>query len=177
MLLVEGHNWHRKSSESYSYVTALCKKTSIEVFDSVEMLDFLITMDLLSNSIENVVFILAAINFVLPTVSLYGLNISNFGNDTVPASLPLRILHNILRLVLIDVPFFTVRLSIWIQHREMTIFMMKNLFYILMALRELYLDLFMYFKPLKSVKPKSVTEEIPLSNEQTQTDKGLYSND
>lgn len=170
MLLVEGHNWHKKSSECYSYVTAICKKTGIEVFDSVEMLDYLIMTDQLSRPVENAVFILAAVNFILPAISLYVLNISNFGKNVTPSCTPLRITHSVLRLILIDIPFFAVRLRTWIVHQEMSVFMMKNFFYILLAVRELYLDVFMYFKPTSSGKNICKAEEIPLSNEQTQTD-------
>lgn len=174
MLLVEGHNWHKKSSECYSYVTAVCKKTGIEIFDSVEMLQFVITTDHLWKPIENAVFVLATVNFVLPALSLYALSISDFGRNVTRRCLPLRIIHSVARLLLIDIPFFAVRLHVLIVNKQISAFMMKNLFYILLAVRELYLDVFMYCKPAvdkssrKSSPPKH--EEIPLSNEQTQTD-------
>lgn len=170
MLIVEGHNWHKKETDCYSYVSSVTKKVGIEVFDSVQMLDFIITTEQLSKPFENTVFVLIAINFLLPALSLYRLNISNFGNNVTPVCNPLRILHNLLRLLLIDVPFFVVRLHSWLFHENLTIFIMKNLFYIILTVRELYLDLFAYFKPDQKRDSKTKKEEVPLSNEQTQTD-------
>lgn len=162
MLLVEGHNWHKKSSGGYSYITAVCKKTGIEIFDSVEMFDMLITENNISSSWERVTFGLASINFILPIISLYELSITNFGKDKSKSNLPLRIFHNVLRLSLIDIPFLIVRLHAWLSNKSMTMFMMKNLFNIIMSLRDLYLDLFLYFKPDKFDK-LTKAEEIPLS--------------
>lgn len=146
MLLVEGHNWGKKSSESYLITTGVCKKNGIEVYDSVEMFELLLAPDKLSSTVKFVLFFLAAFNFMLPTLSLYRLSLSEFGAKRTPLCLPLKILHNALRFTFIDIPFFGIRLHTWIVHRDLSLFMMKNFFNILMALRELYVDLCLYFK-------------------------------
>lgn len=174
MFLVEGHNWHKKTSEGYSFMNDMCKKIGIEIFDSVEMFDLLITQDRMSRTMENVIFSLSSANYVLPTLSLYELCQSDFGKKNTRTCRTVRIIHNLLRLSLIDIPFFIVRILSWVNHKDMTIFMVKNLFHIIMAVHELYLDIFMYFRPLPKSKKTSTTEEIPLENEQNQTD-GLKS--
>lgn len=198
MLLVEGHNWRKKSTESYAFMTGVCKKNGIEIFDSVEILELFFNPDKLTREIKLLVFFLAAFNFILPTLSLYRLSLSEFGTKRTSSCLPLKILQNVLRFISIDVPFFVIRLHIWIVHRDLSMFMMKNFFNIVMSLRELYLDVCAYFKPTgtndlcspgrsdaeKDYK-ESATEGIPLNmtglategiplnttcNEETQTD-------
>lgn len=171
MLLIEGHNWHRRSSESYLQVNDMCKKTGIEIFDSVEIVTLLIERNDLSITLERIVFQLATLNFVLPTLLLYQLNITNFGVKKSKKSFRLSVLHNILRIAAINIPFFMVRFYTWTVTKEISVFIMKNLFYVVLSFRELYLDIWLYIKPNVPVA-KSGNEEIPLNQNEgaTQTD-------
>lgn len=171
MLLIEGHNWHRRSSDSYIYITDLCKKTGIEIFDSVEIISMLIDRNDMSPIWERIVFQLATLNFILPTLLLYQLNITNFGVKQSTRGFRLNILHNILRIGAINIPFFIARYYTWTQTMETSVFIMKNLFYVVLSVRELYCDIWLYIRP--SIPPsKTGKEEIPLNQNDgtTQTD-------
>lgn len=168
MLLVEGHNWNKKSSDCYSYVTTICKKVCIEVFDSVEMMDYLILSERLPNAVEHVIFMLVSLNFLLPGLSLYQLSASNFGKKITVKCILLKVLQSMIRLFLIDFPFFFVRLYLFAFYHSFTIFMMKNLFYILLEIRELYIEVLFHLKAARRRKLRA--EEIALNSEQTQTD-------
>lgn len=149
----------------------MCKKTGIEIFDSVEIISMLIDRNDMSAIWEKIVFQLATLNFILPTFLLYQLNITNFGVKKSTRSFRLNILHNIVRTVAINIPFFIARFNTWTVTQETSVFIMKNLFYIVLSFRELYCDIWLYIKP-NIPAPKSGNEEIPLNQnaETTQTD-------
>ncbi len=169
VLLVESHNWHKKSSQNFSYVFGLGTKTGIEIFDSVDMLEVLIKKDYISVGMETAVFAMAAFNFLIPMAPLIELSRSKFGDKVSAQSVKYKILHNALLLVCIDIPFFVVRFHSWVVFRDLSMFMMKNLFNILAAVRGLYLDLVTYNS--KKVPKRAEGEEIPLNRtDETQTD-------
>ena len=95
--------------------------------------------------------------------SLYRLSISEFGVKRTPSCFPLKVLHNVLRFIFVDVPFFAIRLHMWLSAGDLSVFMMKNFFNILMALRELYLDVCIYFKSNRD-SDSDASEEGPNEN-------------
>lgn len=155
LLLVEGHNWAERGSPRYSYVTGVCGKTGIEILDTVSLLGILLTastQSFLTTSLENTVIILSAFNFFLPVLALYKLSLCDFAAH--PFSLPIGILHNLLHLCLVDVPFLCVRVYLWLFHKQhASIFIMKNLFSIILVLRGMYPDLVKLGQTFCRVKP------------------------
>lgn len=144
LLLVEGHNWAERGSPRYSYVTSVCGKTGIEILDTVSLLSILLmasTQSFLTTTLENAVIILAAFNFFLPVLALYKLSLCDFAAH--PFSLPIGVLHNFLHLCLVDVPFLCVRVYLWVYYKQhASIFIMKNVFSIILVLRGMYPDLY-----------------------------------
>ncbi|KAL1140454.1 hypothetical protein AAG570_000386 [Ranatra chinensis] len=175
LLLVEGHNWAKRGTPRYSYVISTCGKTGIEIFDSISLLSLLlVTPKDMSETFKDVILILAAINFFLPSVTLYQLSLSDFAMTKV--SLLLTVVYHILHLCLVDVPFLAIRMYLWLVFREnASMFLMKNLLSITLALRGMYPDIIElkkeYFSP-KSVAsakrnpPKEGFEEIALNDTQ-----------
>ena len=142
LLLVEGHNWAPRDSPRYTYVTSLCAKTGIEILDTVSLLALLLvneTQMVLTFTLENTVLILCSFNFILPTLAVYKLSLSDLVSERL--SLPLKIVYNLLHLCLIDVPYLAVRLYLWFYYgHNASIFLMKNVFSIVYVLRGIYPD-------------------------------------
>ncbi|KAK9496983.1 hypothetical protein O3M35_012783 [Rhynocoris fuscipes] len=141
LLLVEGLNWTKRGTPRYSYVTSVCGKTGIEIFDSVALLSILMEGPKgLSESIKDVILILAAINFFLPTVKLYQLSFPDFSINRM--SLPITIIYLFLHMACIDIPFLTIRLYLWLGYRENgSMFLMKNILSICLTIRCMYPEL------------------------------------
>lgn len=59
LLLVEGHNRLELNSERYNYVTSVCSKVGVEIFDSVSLLSVLLMGDQVAPPFEHVVCTLA----------------------------------------------------------------------------------------------------------------------
>lgn len=178
LLLVEGHNWTKRGTPRYSYVTSVCAKTGIEIFDSVAFLSILMEGPKnLSEPFKDVILILSAINFFLPSVKLYQLSFPDFSIHKM--SLPITIIYLFLHMSCIDIPFLTIRLYLWLAYREnASMFLMKNILSILLTLRCMYPELvefkheYLSNKSIVSAKyanPRTF-EEIALSSRKSAED-------
>ncbi|KAL1451942.1 hypothetical protein WDU94_006271 [Cyamophila willieti] len=142
LLLVEAHNRLEVHSDRYNYVTSICSKVGIEIFDSVSLLSVLLLGDQVPPMFERLVFMLAGINFILPTLSLYRLSLPDSLMTKLDDKYPLQLMHHLSRTFLIEIPFLTVRLFLWITYEEeASMFMMKNIFNILVTFRTLHPEL------------------------------------
>ncbi|XP_046991966.1 transmembrane protein 121B-like [Schistocerca americana] len=148
ILLAEGHNWSTRQSPRYLYVTSVGWKTGIEILDTVNLLALLLvneTKMILTYTLENSVLIVCSFNFFLPALALYKLSLSDMNH--VRLFLPLNVLYNVLHLCLIDIPFLAIRIYIWVNYnKNASIFLMKNVFGIIMVLRSAYPDLHELFQ-------------------------------
>lgn len=141
LLLVEGHNWRKRGTPRYSYITSVCAKTGIEIFDSVSMLAILMesTSDL-SPTVKDLILALSSLNFLLPTIKLYQLSYNDFSKNNY--SFPITVIYMSLHMLLIDVPFLVVRLYLWlVYHENASMFLMKNALSIVLGLRGMFPDL------------------------------------
>ncbi|KAJ1530871.1 hypothetical protein ONE63_005714 [Megalurothrips usitatus] len=161
LLLVEGHNWAERGSPRYIYVTGVCGKTGIEILDTVSLLSILLlasTQSFLTTTLENAVIILSAFNFFLPVLALYKLSLCDFAAH--PFSLPIAVLHNLLHLCLVDVPFLCVRVYLWVYYKQhASIFIMKNVFSIILVLRGMYPDLVKLIQMFCRIKPSDADKK------------------
>mgnify|MGYP002715735797 CR=1 FL=1 len=146
LILVEGHNWSEPGSPRYLYVSSICTKTGIEILDSVSFLSILLSdsgnnlPDTLTPTFISGIVAIAGVNFLLPVLILYKLSLGEHHNKRLPV--PLTVLHNLLHVFSVDMPYFAIRLLLWVRHNHNTsIFIMKNAFGMLMAVRNIYPDL------------------------------------
>lgn len=174
LLLVETHNWNKMNTNCYTYVMLVYKKTGIEIFDSVEMFSLLMEDTHITGTPESVIFLLICVNLVLPVISLHALSLSNFGETgKIHRPMLMAIVHNVLRLSLVDIPFLIARMISWLVYQDdASMFMMKNFFYIILSTRELYVDCFHYYYMRKFGKScceekrqQDNFTEIPLSDD------------
>lgn len=145
LILVEAHNWAERGSPRYNYVTSVCSRAGIEVLDTVSFLSIIIAgsgeseLSAMSTSFETLIVVLSGVNFLLPVLILYKLSLGDRSCDRWPISVSL--LHTLLHICCIDVPFLGVRLYLWVQyHHNSSVFIMKNVFGIISSLRSIYPD-------------------------------------
>ncbi|KAK6625455.1 hypothetical protein RUM43_005753 [Polyplax serrata] len=146
LVLVEGHNWSEAGSPRYSYVSSVCVKTGIEILDSVSFLSIIINdsaedlMETLTPGFVSGIVAIVGVNFLLPVLILYKLSLGEHHWKKLP--LPITVFHNLLHVLSVDLPYFAIRLLLWVRHHHNTsVFIMKNAFGILTAARNIYPDL------------------------------------
>lgn len=168
---VEAH-WNlgdeRQRHLSKPSVDDLISHTTFEFFDSLTFLD-LVTPDnaeemktddqLISFTMKMIVVAFAAINFLLPTLGLYRLSRTHYGEKSYnilcvsertgkPSTrgLGISIMYHLLRLVAVNIPYMVIRiiLSSGEARKQLSIFVIKNILGILIAIRNLIPEIKMW---------------------------------
>lgn len=165
LLLVYSHeNWDyvfcTKKSSKYTlsqenfetnrqgFVNYLIGTTVFELLDCVTFLGILLVEEskiILSYPLENFVLAFSVINFLLPTITLYKLSLSNFGRSKCPVGALL--LYKILHLLLVNIPYLGVRVYLWTAFdKDVSLFIVKNILGIFSVLRTIVPDSWRWVK-------------------------------
>ncbi|XP_037069461.1 uncharacterized protein LOC119090712 [Pollicipes pollicipes] len=167
MLLVEGHHDAEPNSARNTYIRLLCGSTAYEIMDSVQFLSLLILSDsgmILPFTLENTVLVLAAVNFLLPTLTLYKLSLSDFGLETGSPYIVLT--YKLLHLALVNVAYMVIRIKLWVSlGGDISLFLMKNILGVFTALYSLYPDLLRLCAACRRAPPqKAEPDELELDD-------------
>mgnify|MGYP000851147095 CR=1 FL=1 len=123
---MEGHNWHNRSCSSF--VPNVLKKNGFEIFDSILMLETLFSYDkVLSVEVKRALYFVVALNFLLPTVSLFRANRKDFGRKSDESGRNIKFWQNITRFVLVDIFYFVIRMHIFLKVSSSSAFIIKNI--------------------------------------------------
>lgn len=108
---------------------------------------------------ENYIIALAAVNIMLPAVTIYKLSASNFGRTY---NVPLETLYKVLHLILVNLPFLGFRIYFWqMFSTDTAIFMIKNVYAIVAFTRTIYPDI----KLLQQLLHRQIElRDLPASN-------------
>lgn len=108
-----------------------------EIFDSVEILSIVISLDDNIGHIEYLIYATAFLNFMLPLWVLYC--VSQPDVDIKPMGLPQPVCYNFLHLILVQMPFLGIRLYMWVAfNQNASVFIMKNILHIIFFLHSFY---------------------------------------
>jgi hypothetical protein len=156
LLLIELHRNHR-SKRSYECLKELTTSIVFEIFDSIDLLDLLLPDSLfdvnfnkttLPDWLSVIILTLVAFNLLLPTIGLFQMSQSNF--DSHKLGLRMNIIHNSLRIGLINIPYMLLRIYFWITtKREISVFLLKNALLIFVCIRHIISDVNELRKPIK----------------------------
>ncbi|PRD24423.1 UNVERIFIED_CONTAM: hypothetical protein NCL1_43821 [Trichonephila clavipes] len=156
LLLVETHNNAETYSDHQAYINYLITSTVFEIFDSVTFLGILFPTEskiILTFPLENSVLILSCINFILPTLTLYKLSLSEFG--THPRSLGIPLLYKGLHLGLVNIPYFVIRVYLWsLYDHDVTLFLLKNILAMINTARTAVPDVKLWWHSLQESQGK-----------------------
>ncbi|XP_035222073.1 uncharacterized protein LOC118194961 [Stegodyphus dumicola] len=156
LLLVETHNNAEPHSDHQAYIYFLITSTVFEIFDSVTFLGILFPTQskiVLTYELENAVLVLSCINFILPTMTLYKLSLSQFGAQA--RSLGLQLLYKGLHLGLVNIPYFVIRVYLWtLYDHDVTLFLLKNILAVIVTARSAVPDLRLWWQSIRVTKNK-----------------------
>lgn len=128
LLLVNSHHDARRYSKRRVYIDKLSAGVTLDLLDSVDILDILFMDDVEINlplGLENAIIAFACINFFLPTLALYELSATVKG-QVRPAFF--QIMYSILYIVLVNVPLGTIRTILWVRYnQDVSVFIGKNI--------------------------------------------------
>jgi len=152
ILLVTAHNDAEKDSQRALAIKALCTGTAFELLDSMAFLSILVIREshlIVSYEFENAVLVFACANYFLPTVALYQLCLSHFGQKD--KTLDLNGVYNISHLLLVNIPYLAFRIYLWSGFgSDISMFVMKNVIAIVWSLKDICADLMTLHHQCKS---------------------------
>ena len=95
------------------YLEKLVATVTIDLFDSVEMLEYLFSKHNLTPVIEHCILSFSCINLFLPTLALYELKHNKFHPSGEVSSISFKFLYICVFLLFVDLPFLVLRLILW----------------------------------------------------------------
>lgn len=133
---------HHKSIESFArktYVQILVSSVTLDLFDSVEILEYLFDKEFISSSVEIAIIVFSCINFCLPVLALYELKNNEFQETGQVPAVSFKLLYVLSFLCLVNIPFLVIRAYLWHTFRlDVSILFAKNILGIYFGLTEIY---------------------------------------
>ena len=153
LFLVGGYHSSKPHSRRKYYIASLIGFVCLDLFDSIDLLDFLFIPDEERNFPQlylDVSLALSIINFFLPTLALTEIYVNGFSGRL--ASLSFKMLYVSGYVFMINVPNLIIRSILWHTYdRDVSVLIMKNVMCIAIGISEIA-EYFGDDKPLKCSK-------------------------
>ncbi|KAL7638450.1 UNVERIFIED_CONTAM: hypothetical protein RMT77_011020 [Armadillidium vulgare] len=138
VFLVEGHHHAVPNSAQNTYLKFLYSGVSLDILDSIAFLSLLIKSEsnlFFSYKFEDIIIGFACTTFVLPTLALYNLSITDYKHDSI--NVILLFTWKMLHLLLTNIPYMVIRLYFWTEYSaDISVFIIKNIINIFVTLKE-----------------------------------------
>ena len=127
LFFVFAHYDARPNTRRKLYLEKLLSMVTLDLFDSVEMLENLFDKEKIPPVIENVILVFAAINFCLPTLALYELKHNKFRDSGEVSPVSFKLLYICIFLLFVNIPFLVIRLVLWHKYSfHISVLLAKN---------------------------------------------------
>ncbi|XP_031555909.1 transmembrane protein 121B-like [Actinia tenebrosa] len=136
-LLFAHHDSKPRTSRKF-YLEKLSGAVTLDLFDSVEMLEYLFEKDAVPDSVNIAILIFSCINFFLPVFALYELKHNKFHANGQVSPLSFKIFYICSFLFFVNVPFLVIRLILWHSyHLDISVLLAKNALAIVLGVIEI----------------------------------------
>lgn len=137
--LVYSHHKCRESFARKTYVQILVSSVTLDLFDSVEILEYLFDKEFISSSVEIAIIVFACVNFCLPVLALYELKNNEFRETGQVPTVSFKLLYVCSFLFLVNIPFLVIRAYLWHAFKlDVSILFAKNILGIYFGFAEIY---------------------------------------
>ncbi|XP_057311201.1 transmembrane protein 121B-like [Hydractinia symbiolongicarpus] len=139
LLLVNGHHNSKPFSARKYFIASLGGTITLDLFDSIDLLDFLFLPDerKVPGAAMDATLAFACINFFLPALALSEIRVNRF-NGLLP-SLPFKLMYEGCYAFLVNVPNLVIRSVLWHKYdMDVSILIMKNVMCIALGGMEIY---------------------------------------
>jgi hypothetical protein len=137
--LVYSHHKSRESFARKTYVQILVSSVTLDLFDSVEILEYLFDKEFISSSVEISIIVFACINFCLPVLALYELKHNEFRETGQVPAVSFKLLYVLSFLCFVNIPFLVIRAYLWHAFKlDVSILFAKNILAIYFGFAEIH---------------------------------------
>lgn len=137
--LVYSHHKSRESFARKTFVQILVSSITLDLFDSVEMLEYLFDKEFISHPVEILIIVFSCINFCLPVFALYELKNNEFRETGQVPAVSFKLLYVLSFLCFVNIPFLVIRTYLWHAFNlDVSILFAKNILGIYFGLADIY---------------------------------------
>ena len=137
LFLVFGHDDAKSHSSRKYYLEKMTAAVTLDLFDSVEMLEYLFDKEKISPAIENSILAFSCTNIFLPTFALFELKYNKFHDSGEVSPVSFKFIYICSFMLLVNVPFLVLRMILWHgYHLEISVLLAKNVLGVVMGLVE-----------------------------------------
>ncbi|EDO44373.1 predicted protein [Nematostella vectensis] len=139
LFLIFAHHDARPYSKRKLYLEKICGSVTLDLFDSVEMLEYLFDKEHLNLGIEISILVFACVNIFLPSLALYELKHNKFHESGQVSPVSFKIIYVCGFLLFVNVPFLVIRLILWHSFNlDISVLLAKNALGVILGLIEIF---------------------------------------
>ena len=138
LFLIYAHHDAKSHSRRKYYLEKMTAAVTLDLFDSVEMLEYLFEKDEITIALENAILAFSCMNIFLPTFALFELKYNKFHDSGEISPISFKFIYICSFMFFVNVPFLVLRLILWHEHQlDVSVLLAKNALAIVMGIIEI----------------------------------------
>ncbi len=137
LFLIYAHHDAKSHSRRKYYLEKMTAAVTLDLFDSVEMLEYLFDKDKITLGLENAILAFSCMNIFLPTFALFELKFNKFHDSGEISPISFKFIYICSFMFFVNVPFLVLRLILWHgYHLDISVLLAKNVLAIVLGIIE-----------------------------------------
>ena len=138
LFLIYAHHDAKSHSRRKYYLEKMTAAVTLDLFDSVEMLEYLFDKDKITIELENAILAFSCMNIFLPTFALFELKFNKFHDSGEISPISFKFIYICSFMFFVNVPFLVLRLILWHEYQlDVSVLLAKNALAIVMGIIEI----------------------------------------
>ena len=139
LFLIYAHHNTKSHSRRKYYLETITAAVTLDLFDSVEMLEYLFDKEKISIELENAILAFSCMNIFLPTFALFELKFNKFHDNGEISPISFKFIYICSFMFFVNVPFLVLRLILWHEyHLDVSVLLAKNSLAIILGIIEIF---------------------------------------
>ena len=139
LFLIYAHHDAKSHSRRKYYLEKITAAVTLDLFDSVEMLEYLFDKEKISIELQNAILAFSCMNIFLPTFALFELRFNKFHDNGEISPISFKFIYICSFMFFVNVPFLVLRLVLWHgYHLDISVLLAKNALAIIMGIVEIF---------------------------------------
>ena len=139
LFLIYAHHDAKSHSRRKYYLEKMTAAVTLDLFDSVEMLEYLFDKEKITAGLENAILAFSCMNIFLPTFALCELKFNKFHDSGEVSPISFKFIYICSFMFFVNVPFLVLRLILWHGYNlDVSVLLAKNALAIIMGIIEIF---------------------------------------
>ena len=139
LFLIYAHHDAKSHSRRKYYLEKMTAAVTLDLFDSVEMLEYLFDKEKIPVELQNAILAFSCMNIFLPTFALFELRFNKFHDNGEVSPISFKFIYICSFMFFVNIPFLVLRLILWHgYHLDVSVLLAKNALAIIMGIIEIF---------------------------------------